>query len=327
MQCSNFANPIIVYSENDLTNQTLPCNAIKLQLKSFLYLLKLINKASLIHLHEYTSWSALVLSLLGTFARIPVILDPHGNIPHRFSSLKIKIFHHLTKSFYFSIASRYIAEDKQAYLEFAKIGARTHQISTIFPAKDLDWLDKPCIDTKLLQPSILFLGRLHPIKNPLGLVKLYSQLVQYYPTLKCIFAGPDGGELAKIKEQLSKLGLLDKVSFKGYCDQAEMNELFSSNLFVYQASQYENAMSYVALEAASKGCLPIFSSNTNVFEDCRGYNYSLFIDDQLDSNLLGKFLSEEFILEQLSIFKGIVDEKFSIRTYSQELKKLYNKCV
>ena len=36
VQIANFGYPIIVYSENDLTNQTLPCNAIKLQLKSFI---------------------------------------------------------------------------------------------------------------------------------------------------------------------------------------------------------------------------------------------------------------------------------------------------
>jgi glycosyltransferase involved in cell wall biosynthesis len=97
-------------------------------------------------------------------------------------------------------------------------------------------------------PLILFLGRLNPIKGPDLLLEAFIRIERRFPQYHLVFAGPDNGMLAMLRQRTREAELGGKVHFTGYVDaQMKHHGLRSADLVVIP-SRHE-AMSIVVLEA------------------------------------------------------------------------------
>ena len=98
------------------------------------------------------------------------------------------------------------------------------------------------------QPFILFMGRLNPIKGPDLLLAAFTRLKDEFPHWHLVFAGPDSGMLAALKQLTHETGLDQRVHFIGYVSGREKAAAFAAAALLAIPSRQE-AMSIVVLEA------------------------------------------------------------------------------
>jgi glycosyltransferase involved in cell wall biosynthesis len=65
------------------------------------------------------------------------------------------------------------------------------------------------------KPFICFLGRLHHKKRPDLMIRGFAAVAEEYPELHLVIAGPDSGEVVRIKRLVAELGLSDRVLIPG----------------------------------------------------------------------------------------------------------------
>ncbi|MDD2539601.1 MAG: glycosyltransferase [Desulfuromonadaceae bacterium] len=89
--------------------------------------------------------------------------------------------------------------------------------------------------------TILFLGRIHPVKGLNRLVKAWSQLQSFHDEWQLVLAGPDeGGHKATIKTLVNNLNCGDSIHFlNSLDDQWKWTALHLADLFV-MPSDFEN---------------------------------------------------------------------------------------
>ncbi len=99
---------------------------------------------------------------------------------------------------------------------------------------------------------VLFLGRLAYVKGPDLLLEAFANAAARLPDLDLVYAGPDGGMLAQLRDEAARRGLERRVHCIGYVGGADKAcALQSCELLVIPSRQ--EAMSLVALEAAVYG--------------------------------------------------------------------------
>jgi len=108
-------------------------------------------------------------------------------------------------------------------------------------------------------PFVLFMGRLNAIKGPDILLQAFFQLVESFPDVHLVMAGPDGGMQAQLEYVVRQKGLADKIHFIGYVSGKEKSDAYHAADMLIVPSRLE-AMSIVALEAAVCGT-PVVMTN------------------------------------------------------------------
>ena len=113
---------------------------------------------------------------------------------------------------------------------------------------------------------ILFLGRIHPIKNIPGLIEAWRQLADEFTDWHLLIAGPDEvGQLAELKEQVNQAGLADRVTFKGAAfGQDKQTLLRAADVFVLPS--HSEGFSMAILEAMAYH-LPVVISGECCFDE------------------------------------------------------------
>jgi len=109
--------------------------------------------------------------------------------------------------------------------------------------------------------NLVTAGRLHPVKNFAGLIKVFALVAKQVPnaTLTIVGGGEEEHSLASLVEEL---GLQDKVEFTGMVSKQEVEEhMLASDLFVM--TSLTECFPMVLLEASSVG-LPLISYDVPV---------------------------------------------------------------
>lgn len=117
--------------------------------------------------------------------------------------------------------------------------------------------------------TFLFMGRLHQKKGILPLVKAWSKTYKDRSDRKLVIAGPDEGELVKLKEYLS-----NNIVYSGPVYGEEKKQLLRSAHYFMLPSFSEGFPSSV-VEAMAYGAIPMISAGCNlpeVFENQIGYH-------------------------------------------------------
>lgn len=113
--------------------------------------------------------------------------------------------------------------------------------------------------------TVLFLGRLAPIKGPDLLLEAFHSITHRHPDLELVLAGPDFGLRDQLAARIAQLGLGGRVRLAGFVDERERAALFGQALVVCVPSRNE-AMSLVALEAGAAG-LPVLLTDRCGFDE------------------------------------------------------------
>ncbi|MDD2798967.1 MAG: glycosyltransferase [Bacteroidales bacterium] len=173
--------------------------------------------------------------------------------------------------------------------------------------------------------NFLFLARLQKKKGIVFLAEAWSRVMSNHPTAKLIIAGPDEGELEKIKPFLSK-----NIEYVGTVYGVDKVRLLEKAHY-YLLPSFSEGFPTSVVEAMSYGAIPIISEGCNfpdVFAQKLGYEVSPDVssieivlrevenkafDNQLslrNVNYVQDNLSEEVIGEQLfQLYQRILQEK------------------
>src|SRR5207249_3748098 len=106
-------------------------------------------------------------------------------------------------------------------------------------------------DTRLL----LFLGRLDPVKNPLGALDIFAALYERRKDLACLFAG-EGDLAGAIRSRARQLGIFNQVKLLGWCDRP-LALMQACDLFLFpRLERNVEGFGLAVLEAQAAG-LPV----------------------------------------------------------------------
>jgi glycosyltransferase involved in cell wall biosynthesis len=175
--------------------------------------------------------------------------------------------------------------------------------------------------------SILFLGRISPIKNPHILVEALNILNKKGVDFRADFYGDslpkDQGYFDSIKNKVKNCGLEDKVNFFSGVPNYKTPEIYASyEIFINLTPS--GSFDKTILEACSCGCVPLVLN-----EDFNNIDKNLVIES-LDKEDVAKSIEkwlyiEEFEREKMAAYLAeYVEEKHSLRVLVEKLSSEIN---
>lgn len=175
---------------------------------------------------------------------------------------------------------------------------------------------------------ILYVGRLEPRKNIVGLLQAYSKLKKEHKIEHIlVIAGMKDFMFKEIFEQAQAWGLTGEVIFTGRVDQADLPALYSgAELFVYPS--FGEGFGIPPLEAMACG-VPVITSNTTSLPEVVG-DAGIMINPSDNNELTQAMLAlcqYKHLRDELRA-KGIKRaERFSWETTASEVLKVSQEIV
>lgn len=216
-------------------------------------LFKIVSKNDALYLSGHWSVLNIILAAHARTLNIPYIICPAGSLQAwGRSSLLKHTFNLLCGNRYVRLASGYVAVTREEISDFIPYGVEANAVQVIPNAfepsqsKNTQDLSKKF---GIRKPFFLYLGRLHLIKGPDILLSAFIQVSKKIP-FDLVFAGPDGGLMVSLRNQVKKKGLNARVHFVGFVESNEKDWLLSVCEALIIPSRKE-AMSNVYLEAAA----------------------------------------------------------------------------
>ena len=175
-----------------------------------------------------------------------------------------------------------------------------------------------------LQPFILSVGTIQPRKNYQRLIQAFAQVEA---DTRLVIAGGPGWQAEDIFNEVTRLGLTDRVHFLGFVPDTDLPPLYqTAALFIYP-SLYEG-FGLPALEAMACGT-PVVAANRSALPEVVG-SAGLLVDpfDPEDiAQAMTQILYDEGLHQTLSQAGQIQAAKFSWPKMAAELFDLYQKLL
>jgi glycosyltransferase involved in cell wall biosynthesis len=220
---------------------------------------KVVASADVVHLMgHWTALNALVY-LAAMAKKKPYVVCPAGALRVYGRSKMLKRFYNwLVGRRIIRNASAWIAITNDECAQFEAYGVRRDLVTIIpngvnpadFPRDGVaGFREKHGLGGR---PFILFIGRLNTIKGPDLLLEAFCRDQQRWPDWHLVFAGPDGGLLASLKDYVASRTARDRVHFIGYVGGAEKSAAYQAADLLVIPSRHE-AMSIVVLESGITG--------------------------------------------------------------------------
>lgn len=231
-----------------------------------------VEAADVIHIMgHWTLLNALVF-LAARSAGRPYVFSPAGALPVIGRSRLLKwLYNFLIGRRIVRHASGYVAITADEIPHFSGYGVDPEKVVVIpngAPDADPRGLDCAGFLARhgLAQRKfVLFLGRLAYVKGPDLLLEAFANAAARLPDFDLVYAGPDGGMLAQLRDETVRRGLESRVRLIGYVGGADKAcALQSCELLVIPSRQ--EAMSIVALEAGAY-CKPVLLTDRCGFNE------------------------------------------------------------
>ena len=307
---------------------------------------KHIESFDLVHVREYFSFQAALVHHYAIKKSIPYVIQPHGSLVRIIdtrNSERIlfnknqpkKLFDILSGNSILKDASKIIATSRiesdhfrDAFVDFpfTKV-AYLPNVVDLSSYRDLpgrgQFRAKLGLDDQV--KIILFLGRIHQVKNIETLLAAFSKVRR---TVKCpvklVIAGSDEGPLQTLKSLANQLEVENDVVFPGPLYEREKLEAYvDADVFVLP-SHYES-FGNVALEALACGTPVIVTNNCGVSEwISRDVGYVVECNEEELCNALGEVLQNEQLSKKLgSNGQKLIEKEFGWDEGILRLEKLY----
>jgi glycosyltransferase involved in cell wall biosynthesis len=138
--------------------------------------------------------------------------------------------------------------------EVAATGRRTDRITVLPPPLSAYWREVPRRPYDQ-RSGIVCVGTLNGRKRSYLAIQAYAAMATDEPL---VIIGADGGELGALLELAGRLGVLDRVQFRGAVEDGDVREAYATAKVFLNTSEYEG-LCLPALEAMSAG-LPVIST-------------------------------------------------------------------
>ena len=302
-------------------------------------LLKNLKTFDIIHLHEFRTFQNIITSKIADSFQKPYVLQPHGTIPRidRFETRKLvfdalvgkKILRNASAIIPMSDFEKHQIIDLNVLNSKFKIIPNNVNLQLFTKALNVEpFRKKYSISTE--SKVILYLGRLHKIKNIAVLIHAFSKISAKHKNCTLVIAGPDYGELDNLQRLSQNLKLGNRVIFTGLLGFKEKLIALHSCRFVVLPSRYE-LFGTVILEAfASKK--PVIGSKVGstpelVIPNITGY---LFEPDDIIqlSKYLDDLLSDDSKVELMGKNgQKLVREKYTVDLATARLVNVYQEII
>ena len=167
---------------------------------------------------------------------------------------------------------------------------------------------------------ILFVGKLHPYKDPLTLIRAISLALKDVTELHLAMIG--SGELSgEVNKEITRLRLSKRVKIYDWVSEKKLRKFYNAADILVLPSVNE-AFGIVLLEAMASG-LPVIASNTGACPEILGSNETLFIqgDSEDLANKIVKLISNKKLLAKLRIEgRNRVEKQFG---WSKSINKYF----
>lgn len=142
-------------------------------------------------------------------------------------------------------------------------------------------------------PVFVWVGRLHPIKDPLTAVKGFEQILRAWPGAQLYLHYLTDELLTILRQYLSsRPNLAERLHFRGRAPFSEMEQILSSADFLLQASHREFSGCAV-LEAMACGTIPVVTDIPSFRAMTEGGRYGVLFPPGDSAALAGRTLSLE----------------------------------
>ena len=177
-----------------------------------------------VHMHDLRTFQNAVVERLCQQMDIPYVISPHGSLPYLGSrELGKKMFDLAAGQRLVKNAARLIAVSPTEEQQFIEFGIPRERIAMVYNGLDMEeYAQLPPKGTFRRKYGIgdstkviLFLGRLHKRKGINFLIDAFTLLRKTMPESLLVIAGPDDGELDRLKKQVALLQLENDVLFTG----------------------------------------------------------------------------------------------------------------
>jgi glycosyltransferase involved in cell wall biosynthesis len=287
----------------------------------FFGLRKGIKKFDIVHLHEYRSFHAMMVSFFAKRNRIPYVVQAHGSVLPIFEKQFLKkLFDAVWGNYILKNASRVISLCESEAEQYRMMGVTENKVEIIPNGIDLSRFDdlplegtfKEKYDISSDEKIILFLGRIHKIKGIDLLIDAYCDLIEEVPDVRLVIAGPDDNFLSIIKDKIKLRKPRVSPLFTGpLYDQDKLEAYVDADIYVLP-SRYETFPNTI-LEAWACGTPVVVTDGCQIAnivqnaglishfdaEELKGCIKSLLIDDAF-RNKLG-LAGKELVIDQFDI--------------------------
>lgn len=175
------------------------------------------------------------------------------------------------------------------------------------------------------QIKIIFVARLAMPKDPVTLIKAFSQLSESLKQESNIFIVGDGPDKASLEKLIKGLGLENKIHLLGSMDREELKMIYLSGNIYVLTTKYEG-FPYTIIEAMSYG-LPVIASDVGGCNEAVDPNCGFLVkkgDIDGVKNALAKLIISKDLREKLG--KAGYEkarEQFSLARMLEETEEVY----
>lgn len=183
-----------------------------------------VAEFDVIHLHNLRTFQNVVVAGAARRAGVPYILSAHGSLPHIVERKGAKwAFDLLFGRGILDGAQRLVAVSPSEVEQYRQSGVEPERMALILNGLDLDEFAQPpppgLFRKRLGLPPdaklIFFLGRIHRRKGLDHLVSAFTSVYAAIPEARLVIAGPDDGDLARLRGMADAQGLNGRVLFPG----------------------------------------------------------------------------------------------------------------
>lgn len=291
-------------------------------------------KPDIIHMHIYRSMQNVFLYFYSKITNTPYIMDAHGSIPFWNKGIfKKKLYDFIIGRRILNESSLLVAETDTGVIEYNKFLPKvdSKKIKIIRPPFGVDeYLMLPDIKKNQFRTNysisknskvITFLGRLHPDKGNMFLLKGINKLVKQGVNLICVLIGPDDGDEENLKNFAKKNNIEKNVLFIGFKSGLEKNQILQSSDIVIQLSKYEQG-AWAPIEGILCEAPIIVTKNTGSGEDVTRMNAGYLVEygnvEELTDTILYVFKNKieaktkairarQYIIDNLSMDARMID--------------------
>jgi glycosyltransferase involved in cell wall biosynthesis len=240
-----------------------------------------------VHVHGFFNFISTFSARAAIAVGAPVVIRPFGTLSrytfeHRRGALKKVWFQRLERPNILRAAGIHFTTDTErdeAAWHGIPLGDRAHVVPPPFEVRSIDRADLPA----RVPNSVLFLGRLHPVKNLEALIDAWPIVMQRFPEAKLVIAGPGtAGYGEKLAARAGRLAVGDSIDFTGFLSGSAKAAAFASASVFVLPSLHEN-FGMVVIEAIAAGLPVVVSEHVQLRDFVAKHDIGIVASDSAES--------------------------------------------
>ncbi|MDD3265790.1 MAG: glycosyltransferase [Burkholderiales bacterium] len=285
------------------------------------------GKIDLIHNHGLWMMPNVYAGKIAKKYGLPLITSPHGTFAKEAweSGSKIKkIFWPLLQKPALEPTSCFHATSLLEYEDIRRMGYK-QAIAIIPSGMDIPTIESIVSNTNNMK-TLLFLGRIHPIKGLDLLLKAWHNVQNKFVDWQLKIVGPDNyGYLDELKKMASELNLKRVIFQDAVYGDEKILEYVTSNIYVL--SSYSENFAISVAEALALG-IPCIVTRGAPWEELNSYNAGAWVDTNVESLTNGMDIMMSKSSEELRLLgqNGVklIEQNYSWKVVRDKMNQMYD---